>query len=118
MDSSSVEYIVRQLLIQLPGLLVAFLGVVLSLVFIRRHKLPSILALLGSLTIIISTVIFTIVQTYFFTARLSSSTLSTQAYVQLTTIVGWIASIVRAFALALLVIAIFVGRKGTTTSSV
>ena len=115
-ENSSLNYIGQQMLYQTPTLLAALLGVVLSLIFIRRYKLPAFLALLGSGTVIISALIVTITQAYFFSAMYSSLSMTSQTYGQVARIIGWIGAIVRGLSITLLVVAIFIGRKGTTTS--
>ena len=115
-ENSSLDYFGRQMLYQTPTLLAALLGVVLSLIFIRRHKLPAFLALLGSGTVIISSLIVTITQAYFFSAMYSSLSTTSHVYGQFANIVGWIGAIVRGLSITLLVVAIFIGRKGTTPS--
>jgi hypothetical protein len=117
-EVSTFDYFIKQMLYQTPTLLAAVIGVVLSLIYLKRYRLPAFLALFGSGTVIISGLIVTIAQGYFFSARFSSLAMTSQTYVQLANVIGWIGAIVKGLAIALLVVAIFVGRKGTTTASV
>jgi hypothetical protein len=117
-EVSTFNYFMQQMLYQLPTLLAAVIGVVLSLIYLKRYRLPSVLALLGSATVIISGLIVTIAQGYFFSARFSSLAMTSQTYVQFANVIGWIGAIVKGLAIGLLIVAIFIGRKGAPTTSV
>ena len=118
MESAGLSYFTQQMLYQLPTLLAAILGVVLSVIFLRRYRFPAILALLGSGTVVISAFIVTLAQAYFFSARYSSLAMTSNTYVQFANIVGWIGAVVRGLSIALLVVAIFIGRKQQATTTV
>ena len=117
-EVSTFNYFMQQMLYQLPTLLAAVIGVVLSLIYLKRYRLPSVLALLGSATVIISGLIVTIAQGYFFSARFSSLAMTSQNYVQFANVIGWIGAFVKGVAIALLIVAIFIGRKAAPTTSV
>jgi hypothetical protein len=109
METSSLTYFTQLIGYQVPTILAGLLGVILSFVFIRRYRLPAALALLGSGTLIFAPLLVVIAQTYFFSVRMGSGGMST--YAQISTVVGWIGGIARGLAIALLVVAVFVGRK-------
>lgn len=111
-DNPSINYIVQQLLYQTPIFLAALLGVVLSFIFIRRYKSASFLALFASATIIIGSLLVILAQAYLFS--MMNMTISRSSFGQVMTIVGWIGAIFRGVSIALLVIAVFIGRKGGT----
>lgn len=109
MEKGSMNFLVQQLAYQIPVLTASLVGMVLSLVFIKRYRLPSLLTLTGTLVLIVSTLVSLIAQSYY---------VSTQAWmemptrtVQVLTIIGWVGSIFRGLAIALLLAAIFISRK-------
>jgi hypothetical protein len=115
-ESSGLNYFTQQMLHQTPTLLAALLGVLLSLIFMRRVRLPAFLALLGSGAVIIGALVVTVSQAYFFSTRFSPSPMFSDSSIMIANVVGWIGAVVRGLSIALLVVAIFVGRKGTTTT--
>jgi hypothetical protein len=117
-EVSNLNFFTQQMLYQTPTLLAALVGVILSLINLKRYRVPAFLALLGSGTVIISSLIVTIAQGYFLSARFSSLAMTSQTYVQLANVIGWIGAFVKGLAIALLIVAIFIGRKGTTPASV
>lgn len=116
-EVSGLNYFTQQILYQTPTMLAALLGVVLSLIFLKRYKLPAMLTLLGAGTVIISSLIVTIAQAYFFSARFSAMAMTSQTYTTMANVVGWIGALVRGLSIALLVVAIFINRKGATLPS-
>jgi purine-cytosine permease-like protein len=108
---SGLTYFAQLIAYQVPTLLAGLLGVILSIVFNGRHRIAAALALLGSVTLIFAPLLVVIAQTYFFSVRFDSGGLSSSSYTQLSTIVGWIGALARGLAIALLVVAVFVGRK-------
>jgi len=111
-ENPSINYIAQQLLYQTPVFLAALLGVVLSFIFIRRHKSAAFLTLLASATIIIGSLLVILAQAYLFS--MMNMTMTRSSFGQVMTIVGWVGAFFRGLSIALLVIAVFIGRKGTT----
>jgi len=116
MQASSVTYFAQQIGYQVPTLLGGLLGVILSIVFIGRQRLPASLALLGSITAIVGALVVAIAQSYLFSAR-NTFTGVPSSYLQLSMIIGWLGAISRGLAIALLVVAVFVGRKRETVQA-
>ncbi len=100
-NNSIVPYMITQLGYQVPALLVYMFAFVLSLVFMRRALLPSILTLLGIAVLVLATFVGTVIQAYL---------IQNNNYKWLTA-VGIGGSCFHAIGLALLVAAIFVGRR-------
>jgi len=88
----------------------------LSIVFIRRQRLPASLALMGSITAIVAALVVAITQLHLFSARYRFSGVS-NSYLQLSLIIGWLGALSRGLAIALLVVAVFIGRKPETVQS-
>jgi predicted membrane protein len=101
MNNSIVPYMITQLGYQAPGLLVYMVAFVLSLVFMRRALLPSILTLLGIAVLVITTFALMVIQAY----------LIQNNNPRWLTSVGVGGNCIRAIGLSLLVAAIFVGRQ-------
>ena len=110
MQDSGFSFFGQQLVAQIPVLLVAFIGLGLSLVFLGRYRWPAVLTLLATGILLITTFVVTGAQAYVFSSR-NTMGLSTENYTQLAIGVGWVGSLARALALALLLAAVFIGRK-------
>ncbi len=111
MEASGLTYFAQLIGYQVPTILAGLLGVILSIVFISRHRLPAALALVGSGTLIFAPLLVTIAQAYFFSVRVGSGGMSNTSFAQISTVVGWVGGLARGLAIALLVAAVFVGRK-------
>lgn len=113
MNSANVNYIAQQLIYQGPLLLVAVSGFLLSLVFMRRYRWPSVLTLLGALILLIATVAVVAAQIYFSTQESPGPTIdaSTRLLQAAIVIVG---SLLRGVGVGLILVAVFVGRKPRT----
>ncbi len=103
MNNSILQNMIMWLGYQVPELLVYMVAFVLSLVFMRRALLPSILTLLGIAVLVITTFAAMVLQAYLIQYR----------NLGWMTTVGIGSSCVRAIGLSLLVAAIFVGRRKT-----
>ena len=101
MNNSIVPYLISQLGYHVPTLLVYMVAFVLSIVFMRRALLPSILTLLGIAVLFIATFAVMVIQAYLIQSR------NTGWF----TTVGIGGNCVRAIGLSLMVAAIFVGRQ-------
>lgn len=111
MQASGVNFFTQQIAFQLPTLLAAILGVVLSLIFIGRHRVPALLTLLGSGTAIISALVVAMAQAYIYSLRFSSIEIPPSSYGTLATVISWLGALTKGLAMLLLVIAVFLGRK-------
>ncbi len=100
-NNSIVPYMITQLGYQVPALLVYMFAFVLSLVFMRRALLPSILTLLGIAVLVLATFSVMVIQAY----------LIQSSNPQWLITVGVGGNCVRAIGLSVLVAAIFVGRQ-------
>ena len=101
MNNSIVPYLISQLGYHLPAMVVYMVAFVLSLVFMRRALLPSILTLLGLAVLLFTTFASTILQAY----------LIQNSNYRWLSAVGIGGCCFHAIGLSLLVAAIFVGRR-------
>ena len=104
------SYVLQQLGYAAPLLVVYLVGIVLAAIFVRKYPLPAMLTLAGCVILSINVVALAITQGYLIIARVQSGW-SGPEYAQMTMVVSAIGAIVRALGSALLVAAIFVGRK-------
>ena len=111
-ENPSINYIAQQLLYQTPVVLAALLGVVLSFIFIRRYKFAAFLTLIASATIIIGSLLVILAQAYLFS--MMNMAMTRASIGQVMTIVGWVGAIFRGLSIALLVSAVFIGRREHT----
>lgn len=109
------QYVLQQLGYATPLLIVYLVGIVLSAVFVRKYPFPAMLTLAGTLILFVNVIALALVQGYFIYSRVQSGW-TVQEYSQISTIVSAIGAIVRALGSALLIAAIFVGRKNKPTS--
>jgi hypothetical protein len=110
MQDSGFSFFAQQLVAQIPVLLVAFIGLVLSFVFLARCRWPAVLTMLATGIVLITAFVVTGAQAYVFASRTSMG-LTAENYAQLASGVGWVGSFARALALGLLLAAVFMGRK-------
>ena len=108
-------YVLHQLAYGAPLLLVYALGIILSAVFVRKYPFTAMLTLAGTVILFVNVIAIAALQGYFFRARVEAAWTDVQ-YSQMTTTVSAIGSIVRAIGSALLIAAIFVGRKVKPTT--
>ncbi|HSQ24144.1 MAG TPA: hypothetical protein VLN44_07035 [Pyrinomonadaceae bacterium] len=104
------SYTLQQLGYGSPLLIVYLVGIILSAVFVRKYPLPAMLTLAGTVILFVNLIAITAAQGYFIRARVESGW-SPEQYSQITMVVAAIGAIVRAVGTALLIAAIFVGRK-------
>ena len=115
MYNSGLTYFTEQMLYQVPTLLAAILGVVLSVINLKRHRLPALLGLAGSAIVIFTVLIVTIAQSYFYSAAFTDAAMTNNTYVKIANGVGWLGSFARGLAVTLLIVAIFIDRKRLPT---
>ncbi len=111
MNNSVFSYVTHQLLYQVPVFLVALVGLVVSLIFLNRSRWPSLLTLSSMLILLLSTVVFTVIEAYVLSARVAG-TFSPDYYGQFLSGMNLLASVVEGLVVCLLLIAVFLGRKG------
>jgi hypothetical protein len=104
------SYVLQQLGYATPLLIVYLVGIALAGIFVRKYPLPAMLTLAGCVILSVNVVGIAITQGYLIIARVQSGW-SGPEYSQMTMIISAIGAIVRALGSALLVAAIFVGRK-------
>lgn len=107
------SYVLQQLGYSSPLLIVYLIGILLAAIFVRKYPLPAMLTLAGAAILFVNQIAITLIQGYLIKARVESGWTPDQ-YTQLLMIVAVIGNIVRAIGTALLIGAIFVGRKGKT----
>ena len=106
-----------QISFQVPTVFTALVGIVLSLIFIRRYKLPAIVTLLASLIMVISSVGIVFLQWYLFSQRYATKTMTAAEFFPLTNMIGLVGTVIRGLCTIVLTIAIFIGRKGTSSTA-
>lgn len=107
------SYVLQQLGYSSPLLIVYLIGILLAAIFVRKYPLPAMLTLAGAAILFVNQIAITLIQGYLIKARVESGWTPDQ-YTQLLMIVAVIGNIVRAIGTALLMGAIFVGRKVKT----
>lgn len=104
------SYVLQQMGYGAPLLIVYVVGIILAAVFVRKYPLPAMLTLAGTVILCVNLIAIAAAQGYFIRARVESGW-SPEQSAQITTVVSAIGAIVRAVGTALLIAAIFVGRK-------
>lgn len=104
------SYTLTQLGYGAPLLIVYAAGIILSAVYVRKYPFPAMLTLAGAVILFVNLIAIAMVQGYLIRTRVESGW-SPEQYSQMTTVVAAIGAIVRAVGTALLIGAIFVGRK-------
>jgi len=100
----------QQLAYAAPSLIVYLVGMVLAVIFIRKYLMPAILTLLAVIILLVTTVGVSFGQAYLATQRLEYGWSAVQ-YSQRLYLVSIPGSILRGLGAALLLAAVFVGRK-------
>lgn len=106
MGDAATSYLFNQVGYHVPALIVYLVTCVLALVFITRAPVPSMLALSGAVILGLTTIAVAVLQAYLIENRGYD-----QQTAELINLSGKIGAYVRAIGLALLVAAIFVGRR-------
>lgn len=102
--------LLQQLAYAAPTLIICFVGMVLAVIFIRKHTGPAILAIIAALLLSVTYVGTTLAQTYLMRARVEFAWPAAR-YAQMLSVVSISGSFFRALGLAILFAAVFVGRK-------
>jgi len=107
------SYVLQQLGYNSPFLIVCLAGIGLSAVFVKKYSLPAMLTLAGTVILFVGVIAIAIAQGYSFRARAESGWTPDQ-YNEVLITIGAINGVVRAIGTALLIGAIFIGRKVKT----
>jgi hypothetical protein len=99
-----------QLVVQLPLLLVYLVGLMLALVFWRRHPTPCVLVLISTAILLVASVAQTFLTQYLIHAR-NERGWEPQQLSWILSALAMAGSILRAIALSLLLSAVFLGRQ-------
>lgn len=102
----------QQLVYQLPGLLVYTLGLLLALVYWRRCHGPALLTVIGCGLLFLTAVGHTAVYVVLVEQR-QAGEIPHEQFARVMSLLGLVSSGTRAVGLALVVIAVFVGRGGS-----
>jgi hypothetical protein len=105
--------LIQQLAYAGPVIVVYLVGLVLAVIFIRNYPVPAILTLLATVILLGNIFGNAFAQEYFIRARLAPGG-SMASYSTTMSVVSMIGSIMRALGSALLLAAVFVGRKSKT----
>ena len=105
-----LETSLKQLSWQTPVLLIYAVGMILALVFWKRSPAASVCSMIGFLVLLTTSIVITVAQAYFFSARIEQHWSQFDIDRDLFTS-NLIASVVRAVGVILILIAIFVKRK-------
>lgn len=109
MGEVGLNFLLQQLGYQVPTLLVCLAAFVLTLVFVRRAPVPSLLALAGVAVLAFTALGLAVVQAFLIDAR--GDGLNPETFAWRMRALGIGGSIARALGLAFLVAAVFVGRR-------
>lgn len=114
--STTTSIALQQLAYATPSLLVYLAAMVLAVIFIRKYPGPAILTLVAAIILLLTTVGVVFGQAFLAAQRLEYGWSAVQ-YSQRMYLVSIPGSILRGLGAALLVAAVFVGRKSKTTVS-
>lgn len=109
----SSSLLIQQLAYSGPVIVVYLVGLVLAVIFIRKYPVPAILTLLATIILLGNIFGIAFAQAYFIRARLGSGG-PMASYSTMMSVVSIIGSIMRALGSALLLAAVFAGRKSQT----
>lgn len=107
------SFLIQQLAYAGPVIVVYLVGLVLAVIFIKKYPGPAILTLLATIILLGNIFGIAFAQAYFIRARLGLGG-SMASYSTMMSVVSIIGSIMRALGSALLLAAVFVGRKSRT----
>jgi hypothetical protein len=113
MNAAASSYLTSVLIYQAPSLLVCLVAFVFALVHMRTAPLPSILTLSGVGILAVTAIVVIVAQTCLISTHESGSA-GVASLGRMMMIVGVAGSCGRAMGTALLVAAIFAGRRGRT----
>jgi hypothetical protein len=110
MGQAALGDLLRQLMYQSPQLLVCLIGFVLGLVYMSRHRSASLLAIWGTVLMMVTTLVAAAVHAYLLD-RFLDEHWPADRYAMLSGVVAIVGSVLRGIGLALIVAAVFVGRR-------
>jgi len=109
----SSSFLIQQLAYAGPVIVVYLVAMVLAVIFIRKYRVPALLTLLAAVILLLNILGTAGVQAYLMRFRFESNWTMTQ-YGRAMGVVAIIGSVIRALGSALLLAAVFVGRKSKT----
>jgi hypothetical protein len=109
---STLVFFLSQLLSQGPMLLAYLVGAILALVFWRRCPSPARLTLIATLLLLVVSLVQSFLVSFFVQARVDQGWSYEQVGL-IMAVLGLVASLIRVTAFALLLTAVFMGRKVT-----
>ena len=110
-----LSYFFQQIVYAGPVLLVYLIGVVVSIIFLRQHPVPSLLALCGLLILFLTGVFILVAQGYLVRLRVEAAW-TIARYSQMSMVITIVGTVFRTLGSALVVAAIFTGRKNRVIS--
>ena len=113
MNDSTISILLQQLAPAVPMLIVSLVGLVLAVIFIRKHTWPAVLTILAIVAFCVATGGAAFAQVYFLRFRLAYGWTNLQ-FGQMMSFASISTGLVRALGMALLLAAVFVGRKAKT----
>lgn len=105
--------LVQQLTVQAPMMLIYGVSIIFCLVFVRRYPLPAALAIFGLATGLVTAIGYVLIYTYLTQLR-EEQAWDVPRFAGAVQVLSVVATGGRGLAVALLVAAVFVGRKRTT----
>jgi len=113
MEHNTVQFLVSQLAYRIPTLLACALGFVLALIYFRKCRLPALLTILAVCLMAAASLGTAFAQTLLMQAHANrAGNQDVAQYAQMMGIVGVLGAVVDAGSVGLLLIAVFVGRRG------
>lgn len=106
----SGSFFLSQLVFYGPGVLVALLGIILASVFWKRGPGAALMTLLASVFLLVLGLVSIGLNTYFWSALVDGAW-SHETYALASRILGIATSLLRAVCVALIIIAVFLGRR-------
>lgn len=110
-NSRTMSFLMQSLIAQAPYLLTLFVGLIVAVVFLSRHRTPALLVAAGMMVQILSGIGGSVFQAWIMNSGPPNSNLPVMA------IFGFLLNLVRAGGLGLVVAAAFVGRGGGATTA-
>ena len=111
MDSPGLSFLLRSIGFQTPQILVYVIGVILALVFVRRCPAAAILTLAATAILTVTALGHAAALGFLIHQRAGDGNWNVEMHQQLMLIANILSSLARALGLALLLSAVFVGRK-------
>jgi hypothetical protein len=115
MNTETISHLLQQLAYQLPALFIFVAGGIAAAVSVRRHRASSVLCLVGCVVSLLTIFAITGIQAWLFGARQSEGWTMAR-YGQAMSLVAMAGAVLRPIGLALILVAVFIGRKQPASS--